>query len=46
VLRKVGDEAPLDHSSHCILTTGRNTLDGLDIVIVIEARVLANADQG
>ena len=28
----------LDHSPHCVLTTGRNSLDGLDIVVEGEAR--------
>jgi nitroimidazol reductase NimA-like FMN-containing flavoprotein (pyridoxamine 5'-phosphate oxidase superfamily) len=32
----------LDHNPHCILTTGRNSLDGLDIVVEGKAREVSD----
>jgi pyridoxine/pyridoxamine 5'-phosphate oxidase len=32
----------LDHNSHCILTTGCNSLDGLDVVVEGEAREVSD----
>jgi hypothetical protein len=34
--------ARVDHNPHCILTTGRNSLDGLDIVVEGEARAVSD----
>lgn len=35
----------LDHNPHCVLTTGRNSLDGLDVVVEGEAREVTDQAQ-